>query len=830
VGDNPHIHGFSFEDFFVDTVRGCLFWNEEERILRHQTFRVLLYLVEHPDVPVTKDQLADAIWENASVTDNTLVQCITEIRKALGDDPRHPHFIRTLPKVGYRFLPAVTPCYDTRECEVPAAVVPGDSFPQEDRDSGGEASRLAAVPAGDLPAHSTPSSSGDNAQIQPPGHLADRVLPYASPVGPFSRFPSAAVFTALCGVALGLVSSALLLHHRLPHFYKSEPVRASEQLSVAIFPFKNQTQRPDLDWLSQGLPDMLSANLRHSQRLQILANDSLPALPQPDGTSTAPELQAARTAHASVIVIGTVTQSGDQLQLNASLEDARDGHILATEDEKVLEPGEIVLQARALSERLAGHLGVPPSTEPSPSDVMTTSADAYRYYIVGVERAQAFQNAQAIDLLRKAISADPNFAMAYARIGYAYAVSDFLPQQAIPYLQKASELSKNLPDKDRMYIAAWYAIARADYQGAAKDFAELIERYPDESEPYYQLSRLLHGQEQDERAITILQQGLKRIPNSANLYNSLGMSLLSLHRYAEAIRAHIRYEELAPQDPNSHDSLGMTYQQSGDYYAALTEYGHALAIDPEFEPSIVHVGDAYFQEGRYLDAIEAYSRYVQVTHSQAAKALGYGDLATVYRAMGNRTLEQQAAANETRENPHAVWDSLLLAWDRSDKSSVARLERILQAGVPNHERGYESDLRTRFYYQGYLAMKSGDRQGAIASFTEALKHLPPSSGIDSREDCLADAYHEFGMLPEAAAEYERILKQNPNYPLAAFHLGEVYRQMGDVGRSQTAFANFLTSWRSADPDIAAVLQARQQLESGGTSAQAAVPAHPQRKS
>jgi tetratricopeptide (TPR) repeat protein len=714
-----------------------------------------------------------------------------------------------LPKVGYRFLATVTIRY---ECAAPSTPVGAISHLVE----AAELSRLDAVAAMEM---STPLSLAGNGTSQP---RSWKRLPQqtAKP----RRLRPVPVVAACCGVLLGIFfTSALFLRHRSRPPYGPVPVRASEQLSVAIFPFQNRTGRPDFDWLAQGLPDMLTANLRHSQRLHVLPADSLTSVPQRSDASTLPELESARRAHASVFVTGSVTGSGSQLRLHASLEDTRNGKLLASLEEKVLEPGEIVLQARALSERLAGHLGIPPSSEPSPSELMTASADAYRYYIVGSERAQAFQNAQAIDLLRKSINADPNFAMAYARIGYAYAVSDFQPQQAIPYLQKASELAKNLPDKDRMYIAAWYAIARADYQGAARDFADLIERYPDESEPYYQLSRLLHGQEQDEKAVAVLEQGLKRMPDSANLYNALGMSLLSLHRCPDAIKAHVRYEELAPQDPNSHDSLGMTYQQSGDYYAALTEYGNALVIDPEFEPSIVHLGDAYFQQGRYNDAIAAYTRYIQITHSQAAKALGHGDLAAVYRALGNREMEQKEAEEETRENPRAVWDLLQLSWDRSDKPQIDRLEGILQTGLPNNERGYESDLRTRFYYRGYLAMKSGDRAGAIADFTEALRHLPPSSGIDSREDCLANAYQQFGMLPEAVAEYQRILKQNPNYPLAAFHLGEVYRQMGNIGASQAAFANFLTSWTSADPSISAVQEARQQLESSGVSVQAGIP-------
>ena len=65
---------------------------------------MLLFLLERRERLVTKEELFEHIWEGAAVTDNALLQCIFDIRKLLGDDARHPRFIKTFPKVGYRFI------------------------------------------------------------------------------------------------------------------------------------------------------------------------------------------------------------------------------------------------------------------------------------------------------------------------------------------------------------------------------------------------------------------------------------------------------------------------------------------------------------------------------------------------------------------------------------------------------------------------------------------------------------------------------------------------------------------------------------------------------
>jgi tetratricopeptide (TPR) repeat protein len=235
--------------------------------------------------------------------------------------------------------------------------------------------------------------------------------------------------------------------------------------------------------------------------------------------------------------------------------------------------------------------------------------------------------------------------------------------------------------------------------------------------------------------------------------------------------------DLAPSEPNAHDSLGMALQQSGNYTAALSQYNQALTLDGEFEPSIIHRGDVYYQTGQYGKAIEQYQRYVQLAQTTDARALGYGDLATVYLAMNRMSEAEEAAANELKNNPNAVWNSLVIALRKSDSTTFKRLEPVLFRNIPSQERGTPGDQRTRFYYQGYIDLEQGNAQQALVAFKAAIHHLPPSSGMDSHEDCLANAELQLGDFKQAASEYGRILQLNPYYPSARARLAEAEAHM-----------------------------------------------------
>jgi predicted ATPase/DNA-binding winged helix-turn-helix (wHTH) protein len=97
-----------FQSFGLDTSNECLWRKGVQITLPPKPFAVLRYLVENPGRLVTHDELLDALWPETYVQPQVLRTYMLELRKVLEDDAKHPQFIQTLPKRGYRFLAPVT--------------------------------------------------------------------------------------------------------------------------------------------------------------------------------------------------------------------------------------------------------------------------------------------------------------------------------------------------------------------------------------------------------------------------------------------------------------------------------------------------------------------------------------------------------------------------------------------------------------------------------------------------------------------------------------------------------------------------------------------------
>ncbi len=96
---------YQFGEFTLDVARGCVVRAQEEIRLRPKVFETLKYLVDHPGRLIAKQELMQAIWPDAFVTDDSLVQCTLELRRALDD--RSQQLLKVVPKRGYIFTAAV---------------------------------------------------------------------------------------------------------------------------------------------------------------------------------------------------------------------------------------------------------------------------------------------------------------------------------------------------------------------------------------------------------------------------------------------------------------------------------------------------------------------------------------------------------------------------------------------------------------------------------------------------------------------------------------------------------------------------------------------------
>jgi eukaryotic-like serine/threonine-protein kinase len=777
----------------IDSARKCLRRHDEEWRLRQKSFQVLLYLLEHRERLVTKEELLQNIWDGAAVTDDTLVQIIVELRKTLGDDSRHPRFIRTIPKLGYHFIAPVEELNSTQLVEI-----------EEVTTVQVEIERIEMERVGERPMEG--QTDGETS-----GFLR-RVT--ASP-------RRHVVFAALgIGFLLALTASWWVQRRSGARLGAAVTLpRVPGKKPVAVMYFENRASDRDLDWLREGLADMMIASLSRSQRLTLLSRQQLTALLNHIGQSnTVPikledGLEIARRAQAETMILGGFVRLGDKVRIDVTLHDARTGQLQAAESLIADSPEQILTQIDLLSLKLASHLGATladADAQRGLAALMTSNLDAYRYYSLALEQSQMFQFHEAIALLEKALALDPQFPLAHARIGYVYGVRMGQGEKARPYLEKALAYADRLSEKDKLFITAWLANAMRNPARTIEVYRDLIARYPMETEAYQRLSVVLQTQDRNEEALQIARQGLVTDPEWKDLYNQLGGIYTRLGRQEEAVAAAQRYLQLAPNDPNAWDSLGLIQQWFGQYAKAEAAYHRALALNPESGVAIIHLGNLRFQQGRYRAATEQYRRYIQIARDDKQRARGFSYLAWLYLQQGDLTQAGMTAKEAVKYDPTAAWVSLALALQQHDPAAAKWSEVIFTPANQdfNSERGF---LRMWEYQRGFMALRQGRADEAMQCFRAALQHRAVEWHMDSYEDCLANALLELGRNDEAIVEYERILKINPNYPLAHYHLGQAYERKGLLEQARAAYERFLQLWQEADADLPEVLAAQRRL-------------------
>ena len=128
---------YRFGGFILDVNERRLERDGQEIYLQPKTFDTLLYLVERHGSLVKKNEMMDTLWAGTFVTDNALTRCIKEVREALTDDAYEPRFIKTIPRVGFKFIADVEAIASSERHETVAtkiAVLPFKPLIAADRD------------------------------------------------------------------------------------------------------------------------------------------------------------------------------------------------------------------------------------------------------------------------------------------------------------------------------------------------------------------------------------------------------------------------------------------------------------------------------------------------------------------------------------------------------------------------------------------------------------------------------------------------------------------------------------------------------------------------
>jgi len=433
-----------------------------------------------------------------------------------------------------------------------------------------------------------------------------------------SRWPAfAAVFSVIAVVALALFVAFGPLSRTgdVSTAPASGPaIGASGRPTVAVLPFRDHTDAEDMAWLADGVPSMLLTSLAQTQGLDVVSASRVQQIIAQLGEESLEDLDAATLAEfadrsgAGAVIVGDLYYTGTEYRFDVQVEDVAGGRVLSAYS--ATGPFVFSLVDELSSQIRTGlELGGTPAAR-SIADVTSDSLEAWRDYEEGMRSRSNVRYPQAVAAFQEAIRLDPEFALAYF---YLARLPIYLPDPS-----KASEYDEfvlanmdRIPERDRLYVEAIYALGRDnDPARAAELLEELVALYPDHEQGWVRLAQVLGnvapggpGQ------IDALLRGIEAMPASGILHNQLGYSMLNRGRYPEAVRAIERYVELNPEEANAYDSLAEIYTVSGQPEVGFEKYTEIIAVDPGWYGSYLGRTMTLAMLGRYDEALEEIEKF-----------------------------------------------------------------------------------------------------------------------------------------------------------------------------------------------------------------------------
>jgi TolB-like protein/Tfp pilus assembly protein PilF len=407
--------------------------------------------------------------------------------------------------------------------------------------------------------------------------------------------------------------------------------------SIAVLPFRNTSNDPGQDYLSEGISEGLINRLSQLHGLKVVANSSSSRY---KGQDVDPR-EVARALDVAGILAGRVSQRGDSLSISVELIDGRDRSQVWGEQyaRKAADLPRVSAEiSRDVAEKLQGR---PPAGQQQGLGTRETrNPAAYELLLKGhFHRAKGGteDRQKAGEYFARAIAADPGYALAHADLSDIYrslATSGLLdPKEYLPKARaaarKALELDENLAD-------GHYALANLvtyDWQWAEaeREYKRAIELNPNLALAHRWYATYLRLVGRHDQAITEITRARELDPLSPGVNATVGYVLSSARRYDQAIEALKKTIELDRNYPYAHLFLGHTYAAQGKDAEAVAAYTQAIALGLDTPTTQVYLGAAYAHAGERTRALTVLQRL-----QSSKEHVSGGELAILLTAVGER--------------------------------------------------------------------------------------------------------------------------------------------------------------------------------------------------
>jgi TolB-like protein/Tfp pilus assembly protein PilF len=404
-------------------------------------------------------------------------------------------------------------------------------------------------------------------------------------------------------------------------------------------PFVNATGDAGMEYLSDGLAESLISSLSEVRSLRVMAPGTVFAY---KGRAADPRA-VGRDLKVAAVLQGKVQRQGDTLIVQTDLVATADGAELWGEryNRKLADALSIQID---ISREIASKLRVRLSGEVQQvlARHSTTNPDAYENYLKGMYFSKQLSSEglnAGVKYFEQAIALDPNYALAYVGLAYAYmGAYDWLapPHDQIPKaraaIDKALELDQSLGDAHAMLAAVltWYDY---DQPAAEREFRRAIELSPDYAIAHEFYGWFLLIQKRFDAGLTEGRRAVELNPLDPEPHAVLGQDLYYAHRYDEARVALLDSIKLFPGYWFSYDQLGFVYQAQGDLTRAMEQFRKARELERSIAEPRAAIAQCYALQGNREAARQALKEMTELSkHSHVAAY----DFAMVYAALGDR--------------------------------------------------------------------------------------------------------------------------------------------------------------------------------------------------
>jgi serine/threonine protein kinase/tetratricopeptide (TPR) repeat protein len=457
---------------------------------------------------------------------------------------------------------------------------------------------------------------------------------------PWWRKPVPLALAAVAIVAAGVLGVKFLGSPTLT------PATEAGVESLAVLPLENLKDREDPERLGRILQELIITDLSGVDSLRVFSSQRLYDIRKQIGNGTASAIdqevatEVARRAGAQTMLTGSLSQLGEQWILACQLVNVADGSVIKSER---IDGADLYSMVDNLTLQIRDDLGLGETTagQVAVGEKTTSSMEAMKHYVAGVEHLNERKLEEAVGELSKAVEIDPAFGQAHYKLAiatwwYGGDSGMLLPEGQ----QRGDEILENLlasdvklSPKERKLAEAFVPIVKQQYADARPLFEDLVREFPHEKEAWYGLGEARYhvpGGTLSLEAVEAFQKALDMDPSFRLAYMHIADVYEALRMVDEGLALTRRILDANQDDPSWYREWIRWLVLKGD--SAEMDAGIAEALDRTRDASerrdlLVNLGwtlremEAYDDAERYLR--QSLEFYVDGDDSEPLKALGW---------------------------------------------------------------------------------------------------------------------------------------------------------------------------------------------------------------